>query len=783
MSHHPDPTVIADHRVVSHIPTDVFEALADAESPYTFELLDIVRASVAAIVSRYSGDDFVAVGTGDEGAAVGYRFSDDRKLSDVIASPEPIAASNAATVVVLEDDHTKSAGAAGDLVRVSVTAAGDDVTLRWSAGAGTGGEKLARMSSHHARLLEAVAHYPQRPVTSVAILSLEERNRILALSCGPPAEYERDAGIHDVFARVAAASPDAVAVVSGDTALTYAELDARANQLARHLHAAGVMPGSAVGVALDRSIDVPIALLAVLKAGAVYVPLDVSYGDDRLAMMLQDAAVSSVVTRSDERDWATLGVRCTVDLARDAGQVGARRSEPYRVAMPPEALAYVMYTSGSTGRPKGVEVGHRAVLRLVRGANYVSIAADEVVLLLAPLSFDASTFELWAPLLNGATLAIAPAGMLSLPEIVSSLERFRVTTLWLTAPLFRLMVETELPHLAGLRWLLTGGDVVSAEHARRFVRAFPQCALIDGYGPTENTTFSCTYRVPSAEALGETVPIGRPISNSSTYVLDRHRELVPIGVIGELYVGGDGVARGYCNRPDLSANKFVWDPFALQPDARMYRTGDLVRWREDGQLDYLGRIDRQVKIRGFRIELEEIEAALATHEAVLDAALVVVSRPEGKSLHAFVSIVPGRNAAQHTIRGHLIAMLPEYMQPQRITVLETLPLLESGKIDRIALAALAAAATESPAASRASAPTREAGLDAHVAQIWQAVLSGAAPPEYDENFFDVGGDSLLLMALHKRLQDEFTVSLSIVDLFGETTIRKQALAIAKRRGP
>jgi amino acid adenylation domain-containing protein len=687
MFHHPDHTSAAYPRVVSHVPAEVLDAVTDDGSPCALEVLDVVRASVAAIVSRYSGEDFVLVATGNEQAAVGYRFSGDRALADVIARPERAAASTAAAVMVLDGDDARSGDSLHRLLRVTVTASGDGATLRWSAPDGTGRENLQIMSSHHARLLEAVAHYPQRPVASISILGAEERDRIVALSTGPAAAYERDAGIHDIFSRVAAASPNAIAVVEGEATLTYAELDRRANRLARHLHAAGVMPGSAVGVALERSLDVPITLLAVLKAGAAYVPLGVSYEDGRLAMMLQDAAVKSVVMRSDERDWAAIGAHSTIDLARDADQIERRSGASYRVAMPLEALACVMYAPGSIGGPKGVEVRHRAVLRLVCGAGYVTIAPGDVVLLLSPLSFNASTFEVWAPLLNGATLAIAPSGTISPPAIGAELERFGVTTLWLTAPLFRQMVETELPRLGGLRRLLTGGDVVSAEHARRFVRAFPGCALIVGYGSTEGTTFSCAYRVPAAEAVGENVPIGRPTANSTAYLLDRYRDLVPVGVSGELYVGGDGVARGYRHQPDQTAKVFVSDPFALEPDARMYRTGDVARWRDDGQLDYLGRIERQVNVRGFRIELEEIETTLATHPAVLHAAVVVVSVPEGNCLDAFVSIVPGRNAQQHTIRGHLLATLPEYMQPRRITVLEALPFLESWKIDRVALAA------------------------------------------------------------------------------------------------
>jgi amino acid adenylation domain-containing protein len=592
--------------------------------------------------------------------------------------------------------------------------------------------------------------------------------RAPSVSLGPRTRYERDSPIHEIFTRQAQRAPHAIAVASDAGRLTYAALEERSNQIARYLGALGVTPGDAVGIVAERSLLLPTALLGILKAGATYVSLDPADAPERLATIVGDAALGTIVT--DGTPFLLPAPAQVVDLVRATASIDAHSAAAFP-APATSSPAYVMYTSGSTGRPKGVVIEHRGVVRLVRAADFVRIGTDDVFLKLAPSSFDASTFEIWAPLLNGARLAIPPGGHLSVGEIGAAIERFGVSVLWLTAPLFRLVVDTGLAYLRGVRQLLAGGDVVSPEHARRFLRAFPGHHLINGYGPTENTTFSCCHTATSADSIGERIPIGRAIANSTAYVLDEERSLVAAGTPGELYVGGDGLAQGYLNRADLTAERFVADPF--EDGGRLYRTGDLVCMRDDGALEFLGRIDRQVKIRGFRVELDAIEAVLGGHPGVLDAAVVVDERDGDKLLVAYVS---GRvQAAQ--LRAHLARTLSRAMVPHAINVLDELPQLTSGKIDRAALARRAASERRAPVAI-ATVPG-DAGAQLAVTGIWQAVLSGDAEIDLDENFFDAGGDSLMLMSVHQRLQDDFGVTLSLVDLFNQSTIRKQSALVER----
>jgi amino acid adenylation domain-containing protein len=601
-----------------------------------------------------------------------------------------------------------------------------------------------------------------------------ERTSVLSFGMGAQTPYERDQSLVACFARRVAETPNAVAVTAAGEALTYAELDRRSSAVACYLASLGVAAEDGIGVCIERSILLPIALLGILKAGAAYVPLDRAYTRERLEHILADAAVAVVVVAGDDHDALPRDTVRIVDLVRDTVAIAAAGESVLAHVPTATSLAYVMYTSGSTGRPKGVAIEHRAIMRLVRGSDFVDIAVDDVFLQLAPPAFDASTFEIWAPLLNGATLAIPAPGALSLEEIGATLERFSVTTLWLTAPLFRMMVETELPRFARLRNLLTGGDVVSAEHARRFIAAAPSCRLIDGYGPTENTTFSCCYTVPVGD-VGSTIPIGRPIANSRAYVLDDAMQPVAFGADGELFVGGDGLARGYLNLPELNAERFVRDPFAGD-GSRLYRTGDRARLRPDGVIEFLGRLDNQVKIRGFRIELDEIEAALHAHDAVLHAVVVVEERAGEKTLHAVVVATGAERVSVADLRAYLGARLPAYMIPHRFSFREALPQFTSGKIDRVTLARDVAPA-RGPILARRSADNE---TTLAIANIWKTTLENAEVGN-DENFFDAGGDSLLLLVLHKRMKQAFSVDISVTDLFRESTIRKQAALIDRVR--
>lgn len=584
--------------------------------------------------------------------------------------------------------------------------------------------------------------------------------------------YERDSAIDEVFTRAAQTWPKAPAIVGRRGSLTYDEVERGSNRIANALLSRGVIPGAAVGVAFERCTNLPLVLLAILKAGAAYVPIDRSYPIERIKWMIDDASICLVITH-DEPSSPEIPVRhVSVDelLDFDNDQRPVQKSSC-------SSLAYVMYTSGSTGRPKGVAVEHRSVVRLVRGTDYLSIQPDDAFLHFAPLSFDASTFEIWAPLLNGARLAVPSAGLASIDELTETIDRFGVTTMFLTTALFQRLVDVASAPLASLRTLLTGGEVASPAHMARFLQSVPHCRLVAVYGPTENTTFSTWCDVSSSHTLGA-IPIGKPVANSTAFVLDDALQPLPVGVEGELCVGGDGVARGYVNRPDL-ADRFVSDPFSTGSASRLYRTGDRARWRSDGVLEFLGRDDDQVKVRGFRIELGEIEAALQKHEAIGAAAVVVVARRNEKELVANVVFRPGNFVDVGALRAWLGRKLPLFMIPHRIVVRSALPLTPSGKLDRNALAKSSAELTRLPATDGGSAmKVKYSESERAIAQIWGDILRCEVSPGLDDNFFDAGGDSLRLLAVHSRLREQLGVDVSVTDLFVHCTIRKLANLIA-----
>ncbi|RKH36324.1 non-ribosomal peptide synthetase, partial [Corallococcus llansteffanensis] len=487
--------------------------------------------------------------------------------------------------------------------------------------------------------------------------------------------------------------------------------------------------------------DLIVSLLAILSAGGAYVPLDTSYPAERLAFMLEDSRASLVLSHSALALRLPSGSHRTLCLDEIADAVASRPSSPPRLSISPQGLAYVIYTSGSTGRPKGVSVPHQAVIRLVMHSNFFALRADDVVLHLAPIAFDASTFEVWAPLLNGARLALFPSSPPSAESLAHAVSLFRVSTLWLTAGLFHQLVDSLddslLPLLQPLRTLLAGGDVLSPSHVRAWLTRLPHCTLVNGYGPTENTTFTCCAPLSDASQVGTSVPLGRPISNTSVFVLDRFGQPSPIGIPGELFTGGDGLARGYLGQPALTAERFVPHPFSTSPGARLYRTGDLARWRADGQLEFLGRTDFQVKLRGFRLELGEIEAALARQPGVREVAVLVREDvPGDKRLVAYLVLAPDSPSVSE-LRRALQQQLPGYMVPAHLLPLDALPLTPNGKLDRRALPAPDA---------RPSLDTGfvapQSALEQQLASAWQSVLRLDKVGVHD-NFFDLGGNSLL----------------------------------------
>ncbi|HVR99977.1 MAG TPA: non-ribosomal peptide synthase/polyketide synthase [Thermoanaerobaculia bacterium] len=591
-------------------------------------------------------------------------------------------------------------------------------------------------------LLTAFADSSEELLHALPLATAAERQQTLVEWNDSRAGYPRELCIHQIFEAEAARAPGAVAAVFGDRELTYAELNGQANQLARHLRRLGVGQEVRVGVCCDRSFDMVVALVAILKAGGAYLSLDPALPAERFRFLLEDSGVRAVVAQ--ER-WADLfaGLPCVL-LERHRHECsGLSRDD-----LPPHAtaddLAYVSYTSGSTGMPKGVEVVHRAVARLVKDAGYVSLGPDEVLLHLAPLAFDASTFEIWGSLLNGARLVIAPPGEVDLEALGAILRRHGVTTLWLTAGLFHLIVMERLDDLRGVRQLLAGGDVLSVPHVRRFLAGLPDSRLINGYGPTEGTTFTCAYPIPASEDFGATVPIGRPIHGTTAYVLDPDLLPVPLGAAGELCIGGDGLARDYLNRPELTASRFIPDPLGGETGGRLYRTGDLVRHLTDGRIEFLGRIDQQLKIRGFRVEPGEIEAELARHPGLREVVVTARESASGKRLVAYFVAEREGTVTPSDLLASARLSLPDYMVPAAFVELSELPLNRNGKVDRRALPEPDAAGKETAPASR----PRDF-LEEQLAAIWSQVLR-VDQVGLDDDFFSLGGDSILSIQIVAR---------------------------------
>lgn len=631
-------------------------------------------------------------------------------------------------------------------------------------------ETIQRMLGHYEELLRGVVANPEWPMSQHELLRTEEREQLIVGWNRTASKYPRERCIQELFEEQVGRTPDSIAVAFANEEISYGELNQRANQLAHYLRKAGVQPEEMVGICVDRSVEMIVGLLGILKAGGVYVPLDPTYPTERLSFMLEDTQVPVLLMQASLRNNLPVTRNASViALDTDWAVLAGESQENPTCRTDPENLAYVIYTSGSTGRPKGVSVPHRGVVRLVKETNYAKLESDEVFLQFAPLSFDLSTFEIWGSLLNGARLVMMKPGLPALAEVGETISRGGVTTLWLTAGLFHQMIESEPEGLRGLRQLLAGGDVLSVSHVEKTARELGSCRLINGYGPTENTTFTCCYDVKAGEQFDGNVPIGFPIANTSVYILDREMRLVPIGVAGELCTGGDGLARGYLNRPDLTAARFIPDSFSNRPGARLYRTGDLARYGPDGTILFLGRVDNQVKLRGFRIELGEIEIVLAQHQAVRECVVMVrKDQPEHKRLVAY--IVPSQESASiGELRAFLKEKLPEYMVPSSYVLLEAVPLTANGKVDRRALLEMEPLPTEIQAAYVAP----QTQTERTIVGIWQEVLHLEKVGTSD-NFFDMGGHSLLVVKVHSKLSEVFGTDLKITDLFRYPTINSLA---------
>jgi len=631
---------------------------------------------------------------------------------------------------------------------------------------------IERMLGHYQRVLESMVDNPSAKFSEAPLLSAGELKRLTS-DCNATAEnYPRERCLHELISQQAALRPEATAALFADQRLSYAELEARSNRLARHLQARGVERGQRVGIYLDRSLDLAVSLLAVMKSGAAYVPLDPNYPAKRVEGILQDAGASCLVTKSGLRGQLTDFHEPVVLLDEEEMAIAEQASGPVVSGVTPEDLVYVIFTSGSTGRPKGVEVPHRAVVNLMTWmSKELTMGPDDVFPALASFGFDMSIPELYLPLVTGGTLALGEAHLAGNgEELAQFLRRQHATLVHATPTTWNLLLDCEFTG-AGLKRCI-GAEPLPQGLFERLMAAAPGTPLWNFYGPTETTVWSTYHRFTSAD---ETIVVGRPLANTQVYILDRNGQICPIGVAGEIHIAGDGVALGYSAQPDLTAEKFVPNPFSADPSSRMYRTADLGRWTAGGAIEHLGRIDNQVKIRGFRIELGEIEAALTSQPGVSEAVVIVREDvPGDKRLVAYVASNATLDKAE--LRARLKELLPDYMVPAAFHQLAQLPLTPNGKVDRKALPApeYEQAATGS---EEASTPTEEI-----VAGIWAQVLRVDKIGVVDD-FFTLGGHSLLATQVISRIRRVLDVDLPLRVIFDTPTVRGIAVQIEASRLP
>ena len=636
---------------------------------------------------------------------------------------------------------------------------------------------IARMAESFAVLAKSAMAEPNQPIASLPVLTEAARHRLLVECNATAADYPTDPCLHHLFESQVMRTPDRVALICNGQQLTYAELNAKANQLANYLQSMGVGPDVLVGLCLERSVEMVVALLGILKAGGAYVPLDPRYPKDRLAFMLEDAGAGVLLT---QKKWLAVSAGSqtrVVCLVSEWKQVAAASELGPACAATAENLAYVIYTSGSTGTPKGVMIPHRAICNHMHWMqSCFPLTETDKVLQKTPFSFDASIWEFYAPLLAGARLIMAPPG--SRPDktdLVKTIVEQQVTILQLVPSLLQMLLEPDgIETCTSLRRVFCGGEALPVELQERFF-AQTDAALINLYGPTEACIDATFWRCARGSDK-RVVPIGGPISNTQVYVLDSHLNPLPIGVPGELHIGGSGLARGYLNQPELTAEKFIPDPFNSHPGARLYKTGDLACYLPDGNISYLERNDHQVKLRGFRIELGEIEAVLKQHQAVHEVVVLAGADKFGDiRLVAYVVLNQGWKSSIGELREFLRQKLPEYMVPAAFVFLDVMPLTPNGKLDRHRLPA---PDTDRPQLGGSYvAPWTQ--VQELLAGIWCTVL-GLERVGVHDNFFELGGHSLLATRVMSRVRGLFGVDLPVRLLFEQPTVAGVAAEVSTR---
>lgn len=633
------------------------------------------------------------------------------------------------------------------------------------------GQRIAGyLEAATASLLDALDANPHQPALKLSILPASERRQLLETFNDTFTHYPRNQAIHRIFEQWAATTPDAKALTSDGTTLSYREVNRQANQLARLLIEHGTRQGEYVPVLMHRCATMVIAQLAILKCGCVYVPVDPDFPLDRQTFIFRDCGARFVLTNAPARDVDSTEIQ-SIDLSAARETLMRIRADNLDLPLASTSAAYVMYTSGSTGIPKGVIVPHYAVVRTVVNNGYAHLSASDCLIHYSNPAFDASTFEVWGALLHGGRLVVVPQTTVLDPSLFQKvLIEERVSVLWMTVGLFNQYADALSHVLRGLRYLIVGGDSLDPKVIRRVLRTSPPEKLLNAYGPTECTTFTTIHHIREVDDDAVSIPIGSPIANTQVYILDRRLQLAPIGVAGELCIGGEGVADGYLNRPALTTERFVADTFGASSGKRLYRTGDLVRWRPDGAIEFLGRNDHQVKIRGFRVELGEIQARIEQHPAVHEA--VVLTKLDETGQKQIVCYLSPKNPANvptiDSLREHVRSALPHYMVPSAFVVLDKLPLNANGKVDRKALPAPNLSAYGIDASE-----TPQGELEQRLADIWRALLGVPRVGRHD-NFFELGAHSLHVLQLLMRIKDQGDVPIGVKDVYNCPTVHDLA---------
>ncbi len=676
-------------RMSSLASDNITQKIVSGELPIAHRAL----AAMAAVLYRYSGQDLLGLGwiKEDETRVLAVDFAAQPSFSHIHRQIEAAFQSPGASKHALQTDHPQA-------IRVALSGPDSAVDTHWDIHGLVSLEEehievlwtydanridphyMAQLARHWVNLLGQGVENPDQKAAIAPMLTYEEQEKILNEWNHTEHPLPKQASIHRIFEGVAGRYPENVAVVWKNTRVTYRELNEKANQLAHYLLNRGVKPNTLVGLCMDRSPEMITCLLGILKAGAGYLPLDIKYPEKRQAHMIQDSGIALILTtRKMEDRLRGFSPQC---IFVDEAPQSTQSTENTKVEGEREHLAYVNYTSGSTGNPKGVSICHKNVIRLVFGDNCVSLTSENRILQQATVCFDAATFEIWGALLHGARCVVFSETFPTLKKLGKTIADNQVTTLFITSAFFNLIIDEAPQTLVGVKQALVGGEALSPTHVRKALQMLPGTQIINGYGPTECTTFAAYKNLTEVPEGAATCPIGKPLSNTQAYILDNNLQIVAPGVVGELHLGGDGLALNYLNREDLTRSKFIKNLSFLSPETRLYKTGDLARCLPNGDIDILGRVDNQVKIHGFRIELGEIESALSEHEKVQQATVVIrnVAFNE-KQIIAWV-VTNGSPLEAEDLNTYLAHQLPAYMIPKAYRWLDALPLTPNGKVDR-----------------------------------------------------------------------------------------------------